>query len=132
MPASMRPPTHRSGVTDARMMWQLTNRRGNSLPRPRSTCSVGQMRRLPLVACLLGFSTLAHAQPGAEPPTEPAPPEAPLPPAPPPPAPTPIVVAPPVVVAPPEVAAPTVDKGVVDDANSGRSWLSPTALTPPA
>jgi len=89
--------------------------------------------RLPLVACLLGFSTLAHAQPGAEPPAEPppVPAEPPLVPAEPP-APAPIVVAPPVVTPPPEVPASTVDKGVVEDANSGRSWLSPTALTPPA
>ncbi|MBA3820569.1 MAG: hypothetical protein H0X17_16885 [Deltaproteobacteria bacterium] len=29
-------------------------------------------------------------------------------------------------------ATSTVDLGVVNDANSGRSWLSPTALTPPA
>ena len=29
-------------------------------------------------------------------------------------------------------ASSTVDKGVIEDANSGRSWLMPTALTPPA
>lgn len=35
---------------------------------------------------------------------------------------------------PPPVAdsQPDVDQGVIDDANSGRSWMSPTALTPPA
>lgn len=34
-------------------------------------------------------------------------------------------------VAPPPPTS-TVDPGVLQDANSGRSWLSPTALTPPA
>ncbi len=40
----------------------------------------------------------------------------------------PVVVAPP----PPAAAPSNVDAGVIQDANSGRSWLSPTALTPPA
>ena len=34
--------------------------------------------------------------------------------------------------APPAPAPTTVDKGTLDDANAGRAWLSPTALTPPA
>lgn len=52
---------------------------------------------------------------------------------PPPPGPAPSM-APPVVVAPPaptpEVS--TVDRGVVEDANAGRSWVIPTALSEPA
>lgn len=88
---------------------------------------------LVLFSFVLGVS-VAHAQaPGDDPPPpepEPAPepmPAEPLPAPPPPPA---AVVAP--VPAPPPVPVSTVDKGVVEDANSGRNWLSPTALTPPA
>jgi hypothetical protein len=49
-------------------------------------------------------------------------------------APPPIVVAPPSgpPPAPPPPAHPGIDQGVIDDANSGRSWLMPTALTAPA
>jgi len=62
--------------------------------------------------------------PGAAPPPEPAPAPAPV-----------IAPAPapaPVVVEPPPAQTSTVDLGVVNDANSGRSWLAPTALTAPA
>ncbi len=93
--------------------------------------------RLPLVACLLGISTLASAQPGADdalpppPPYDPAPPYEPAPPPPPPAPPAPIAYPqPPVLVVAPPVSS--VDKGVIEDANSGRNWLTPTALTPPA
>jgi hypothetical protein len=61
-----------------------------------------------VVVLLLGFSSVAWAQPGAAPPP------------------------PPGAVAPPTEAQSTVDQGVIDDANSGRNWLTPTALTPPA
>ena len=84
--------------------------------------------RLLLVAMLVGFTTVANAQPGAEPPVESPPsPEPPAPAPPPPPPPNVPMVA---VVQPPPVS--TVDLGVVEDANSGRNWLTPTALTPPA
>jgi hypothetical protein len=81
--------------------------------------------RSPLVALVLALPLVANAQPGADPPAEPEPP----PPAPTPPPPTP-APPPPIVVAPP---APVnlVDRGVIEDANSGRNWLTPTALTPP-
>lgn len=84
---------------------------------------------------VLSLSTLAIAQ--APPPGEPAPSGAPgaepAPPQPPPPAPPP-AGPPPAVVSPPPAPAPatTVDKGTLEDANAGRAWLSPTALTPPA
>lgn len=40
---------------------------------------------------------------------------------------------PPTVVAPlPAAPASAIDKGIVDDANAGRSWLMPTALIEPA
>jgi hypothetical protein len=90
-----------------------------------------RMSKVIVVSCLL-VSSAAVAQPGAEPPSpdsEPAvPPPAPAPPAamvPPPGAPQPL---------PPGAAqAPSeVDRGVVEDANSGRSWLMPTALMEPA
>jgi hypothetical protein len=42
------------------------------------------------------------------------------------------VVAPPSATPVPAPAHPGIDQGVIDDANSGRSWLMPTALTPPA
>ncbi len=89
--------------------------------------------RLPIVASLLALTSVAYAQPGADP-SEPPPPMDPGPPVEPAPAPPPPVYAPPPVQPVAYVAPPvsTVDKGVVDDANSGRNWLSPTALTPPA
>jgi hypothetical protein len=64
--------------------------------------------------------------PDMAPPGEPMPPpgEA-MPQPPPPPPPAPVAVA---ATAPPS----TVDQGVVEDANAGRGWLAPTALTPPA
>ena len=74
-------------------------------------------------------SSLALAQPGGDDgtgaPVEP----------PPPPAPAPMMAQPPpvqpLVIQPPTPAS-TGDKGIIDDANAGRSWLSPTALTEPA
>jgi hypothetical protein len=87
--------------------------------------------RLRHVVLILGFTGVANAQPGAPdeepppPPVEPPPPPPPSPPPPPPVAPIPVVVA-------PAPQASTVDPGVVADANSGRSWLSPTALSAPA
>jgi hypothetical protein len=84
--------------------------------------------RLQLALVVVGFSSVANAQPGADDPPpveEPPPPPAP----PPPPMVRPLVLAPPIVAPPP---ATTVDQGVIDDANSGRNWLTPTALTPPA
>jgi len=79
-------------------------------------------------------STLSFAQPGAggddgtgvppqPPPADPAPVMAQPPPPPP-------AVLPP--APPPAEPASNVDKGIVEDANAGRSWLSPTALTEPA
>ncbi len=62
----------------------------------------------------------------AEPTPEPAPPTPPPPAAPGAPA---GYASPPAEPAPPPPT--TVDKGVIDDANSGRAWLGPTALTPP-
>lgn len=75
----------------------------------------------------------AAAQPGELPPeateeTVPPPPpvaEPAVAPAPPPP----VAIAPAVQTPTPPT---TVDRGVIEDANSGRSWLAPTALTPPA
>src|SRR5687768_4361434 len=87
--------------------------------------------RSQLVALLLAVPLLANAQPGADPVPEPAPPPPPSePPPPPPPEPAPPPAGMPIVVAPPAPA--TVDRGVIEDANSGRNWLTPTALTPPA
>lgn len=83
-----------------------------------------------VLSCLL--SSVSFAQPGTDgddgmgapppppPPGDPAPVMAPPPPAPMPPPP------------PPVEPASTVDKGIVDDANAGRSWIAPTALTEPA
>ncbi|HEY3801453.1 MAG TPA: hypothetical protein VGL61_02565 [Kofleriaceae bacterium] len=100
------------------------------------------MRKLGAIVILSWiWASPTHAQPGpdgppAPPPGEPAPPPSPdeQPPPPPPPpmvAPAPVMTPPP-VVAPPASAHPGIDQGVIDDANSGRSWLMPTALTPPA
>ncbi len=86
--------------------------------------------KLVVASCLI--SSLALAQPGGDDGTGGAPAD---PPSPPPPAP---VMAPPPPPQPPVVAgqpappASTVDKGIVDDANAGRSWLMPTALIEPA
>lgn len=60
-------------------------------------------------------------------PAEPTPPPPPAEPVPPPP-PSPVVQA----AAPVPAPTTTVDRGVVEDANSGRGWLAPTALTAPA
>lgn len=84
--------------------------------------------RLGYVALILAVASTADAQPGAEPEEPPPPVVEEPPPPPPPPPPVAVVVAPPPAVA----ATSTVDPGVIEDANSGRSWLSPTALTPPA
>jgi hypothetical protein len=96
-------------------------------------------RRGLVVAAVLSFAGVASAQPGA--PSQPPPPPPPdqpagepalppdLPPAPapvPPPAAAPM----PIMLPPPEPYA-GVDRGIIEDANSGRNWLSPTALTPP-
>ncbi len=85
-----------------------------------------------IVSCFVVSSLLssaAFAQPGeddgagapAEPP--PPPPAAPVMMAPPP---------PPMPPAQPTAPASTVDKGIVEDANAGRSWIMPTALVEPA
>ena len=86
-----------------------------------------------VLVTLVGSVAVAHAQPGPgdgpppPPEGEPAPPP---PPAPPPGAPQ---FAQPAVVQPaPPAPASTVDRGVLEDANSDRSWLMPSALTPPA
>lgn len=81
---------------------------------------------------LIAGVSVANAQPGSEPPpmeppameppaVEPMPDE-------PPPPPGPAAAPPPAAEPPPS----TVDAGVIADANSGRGWLLPTALTPPA
>lgn len=64
-------------------------------------------RSLSLVACILGVTATAHAQPGA---TQPAGTEA-----------APVA----------ESAEPDVPSGILEDANSGRVWVMPTALLPP-
>lgn len=73
-------------------------------------------------------ASAAFAQPGeddgAEPP--PPPPPAPVMMAPPPPPP------PPMQPMAPAQPASTVDRGIVEDANAGRSWIMPTALVEPA
>ena len=82
---------------------------------------------------LLGLSVLLCAAPAfaQAPGDEPAPPPPPGPPAePPPPAPPP-VVAPIVAPAPPPAPISTADLGTLEDANSGRVAIMPTALTPP-
>lgn len=106
---------------------------------------------VPAATLLLLLPRVLWAQPGSSPPvppptadgataapdaadadpssSEPAPEQGPPPvvlAAPPPP---PMMVAP----APPMLPPPSkVDEGVLEDANSGRNWLTPTALTPPA
>ena len=68
----------------------------------------------PIFAILLLSASTAAAQPGGEvgpPPTGPA---SPMPPSPPP------------------APSDSVERGVLEDANSGRTWLAPTALTAPA
>ena len=90
----------------------------------RMRVSIGSI----VLSCLV--SSVAFAQPGTDddgsgappppagdPTMAPPPPTAPMPPPPP--------------VQPTEPPS-TVDKGIVEDANAGRSWLSPTALTEPA
>lgn len=86
-----------------------------------------RMRQLVGFLALSVVSGVAFAQPGADPSEPPPPPPQGPPPAayPPPP--------PPQVVQPVPVEQPsTVDKGIVEDANAGRSFLTPTALTEPA
>ena len=68
------------------------------------------------VAAITGVPLAVSAQPGA--PTQPTPPG--------PPTATPTPPQPPRVPEPP-----AFPEGIIDDANSGRTWLSPTALTPP-
>lgn len=90
------------------------------------------VKRLVLLSLVVG-SSVALAQPGADdaapppPPGDPAVTE-------PPPAPAPVSgpSAAPVVAAPTVAASTEVDRGVVEDANAGRSWLMPTALMEPA
>jgi hypothetical protein len=90
---------------------------------------------LVLLVSLVG-SSIAVAQPGdpsqPPPPDEAPPPDEPPPPEPPPPSPAPPPAA--IQVQPPPVveAVSTTPAGVMEDANSGRNWLTPTALTPPA
>ena len=96
---------------------------------------------VPAAVLLLLFPRVLFAQPGAspQPPPEPtgepsAESESPPPPAEPPvvivtPPPPPMMVARAAPVPPPPS---NVDEGVLEDASSGRNWLTPTALTPPA
>ncbi len=80
-----------------------------------------------VLSCLV--SSIAFAQPGtddgtgAPPPPPPGDPNA-----------APVMAPPPPPVQPVQPVEPpsTVDKGIIEDANAGRSWLSPTALTEPA
>src|SRR5213596_3632447 len=90
----------------------------------RTRVSIGMI----VSSCLV--STLAFAQPGADDGTGS---EAP----PPPPAPAPVMAPPPPTAPmqppqPPPAEESHVDKGILEDANAGRSWISPTALTEPA
>ena len=79
---------------------------------------------------ILGFTTVASAQPGTpEGEVAPSDPVESAPPPPPPPAPAPVAVAPPIAAAP---RASTVDQGVVDDATSPGAFLFPSALSEPA
>lgn len=90
----------------------------------RMRVSIGSI----VLSCLV--SSVAFAQPGtddgdgtgAPPPPPPAPVMAQPPPGP---------MPPPPPVQPAEPVS-TADKGIVEDANAGRSWVSPTALTEPA
>jgi hypothetical protein len=88
----------------------------------RTRVSIGMI----VSSCLV--STLAFAQPGADDGDGTAPP--------PPPAPAPVMAPPPPTAPmpppPPQEPASTVDKGIEEDANAGRSWVAPTALTEPA
>ncbi len=79
-----------------------------------------------------GLATSEYAQPGQPmtPPPPPQPEETEYPPPAPAPAPVPVATPYAVPVAPPP-AATDIDKGVYRDANIGRAWLSPTAMTPP-
>jgi hypothetical protein len=90
------------------------------------------MRFAYVLAGVLTMSSLAIAQappPGEPPPAGPPGSE----PMPPPPPPAPPAGAPAAVMAAPPAPVPTtVDKGTLEDANAGRAWMSPTALTPPA
>jgi hypothetical protein len=79
-----------------------------------------------VVVSLLMSGSVAYAQPGVDgapmpPPDDQAPPPPPE-------------AAPMLAPVPPPVQAPVskVDKGVLDDANSGRAWLMPTGLSDPA
>ncbi|HLL25300.1 MAG TPA: hypothetical protein VK427_24360 [Kofleriaceae bacterium] len=63
-----------------------------------------------VVVGLLASTTVVVAEPGDAQPLGPPPPPPPL----------------------PGEAAPEIDAGIAEDASSGRNWLTPTALTPPA
>jgi hypothetical protein len=83
--------------------------------------------------CLSLGTSVALGQPGADPGSPPPPPADPSQPEAPPPPPPPMAQPVPAPVeAPPPAPASSVPAGVVNDANSGRAWLMPTALTPPA
>ncbi len=87
-----------------------------------------------IVGLLVASTAVAHAQPGSEPAPPPADdPGAPAPPpeAPPPPPPMPAPIPQPLVQ---EVVDPLahIEKGILEDANAGRAWISPTALSDPA
>lgn len=106
--------------------------------------------RLPLITALVaGLAGVALAQPGPMPPEEAPPPEDEVPPVddaeyppdpgappaqpmPPQPQPPPGYLQPAPMPPPPPPPVPSnIDPGVYRDANIGRSWLSPTAMTPP-
>jgi len=92
------------------------------------------MQKTLIVGLLVGWTSLALAQPDAgepQPPPDPnADPNAGMaaPPPPPPPMGSPVPQPPVDPNAPPPS---TVPKGVLEDANAGRSWIAPTALTEP-
>ncbi|HLU66080.1 MAG TPA: hypothetical protein VKZ63_07380 [Kofleriaceae bacterium] len=74
---------------------------------------VHQLVRITVLVSAALTASSAAAQPGAPPPGEPPPP-------------------PSAAEVEESMASPSIDPGVLEDANSGRTWLSPTALTPPA
>ena len=134
-------------------MWQVAARVGipTRTPTVRAVAcddraSMGRSKRRGLVVVVvLSLAGVAQAQPGAPSPPPPPPPDqqptgAPEPPPDqppppvgtmpaPPPAPMPIMMPPP--PPPPANPYPGIDLGIIEDANSGRNWFAPTALTPP-
>src|SRR5690606_38975588 len=88
-----------------------------------------RISRLFGLSVLLAGVSVANAQPGSEPPPMEPPAMEPPPVEPMPDEPPPAATQPPPAAEPPPS---TVDAGVIADANSGRGWLLPTALTPPA